>query len=339
MSRMPTIDRRTAGRPRRSSPVLLAALALAALAAVPGAAAGQEDHEHPGGEEGHVHAAAQGGDHEHAGLHFTHPMIAESVTPDTKVRLDHRFFDFPDGDVENSGVLEAEMAFHRTVSLEVGVPYSYTAGELGNVRALLKMANYALEGSGVLLGYGLGISFPTNGDPEAGPPTLQPDVRRGAEPRPAARASVAPSPPGPRFHGAAGGVESTLGTREWEVEPYLNVGYRGGAWEVTAWTRFAIPFRQEEQHDVGTELRWNLAALLHASSRLQALLELGGSGGISGHAVGDDVVFASPGLRFRPFDGRPLWIGTAVGIPVASGVEEDPFDLRWKTSLFWHFPR
>ena len=122
------------------------------------------------------------------------------------------------------------------------------------------------------------------------------------------------------------------------MEPYLNVGYRGGSWELTAWTRFAIPFRQEEQHDVGTEIRWNLAALLHASSRLQALLELDGSGGISGHAVGDDVLFASPGLRFRPLAGQPLWIGSAVGIPVASGVEEDPFDVRWKTSVFWHVP-
>ncbi len=29
----------------------------------------------------------------HEGLHFSHPLIAESVSPDTKVRLDYAFAD------------------------------------------------------------------------------------------------------------------------------------------------------------------------------------------------------------------------------------------------------
>lgn len=307
---------------------LLAALL---LAGIPGTAAGQEGHEH-----GEEHGHGQEG-HHHDGLHFTHPMIAESVTPDTKIRFDHQFFDFPDGTRENSGVLEAEYAFHRSVSLEVGLPYSYSATELGNLQALLKFANYALEGSGVVLGYGVGVTFPTNGTAATAGHSHEDDEGHGHEDPAAVRASRATSPPGPRLHGAAEGVRTSLGTQVWEVEPYLNVGYRGGPWELTAWTRFAVPFHHAEQHDVGSELRWNAAALLHASSRLQALLELDGSSGISGHPVGEDVVFASPGLRFRPFPGRPLWIGSAVGFPLATGVPEDPFDVRWQTSLFWHF--
>lgn len=309
---------------------LLAALFL--FLAPPAGAAAQEAHEH---DEGPAHAARA---HEHTGLHFTHPMIAESVTPDTKVRMDHQFFDFPDGTRENSSVLEAEYAVHRAVSLEVGLPYSYTAGSFGNLRALFKLANYALEDSGVLLGYGVGVTFPTNGAADVAG-HVDEEGGHADEGHAGVRLSRSAAPPPPRFHGAAEGVRTSLGTEVWEVEPYLNVGFRGGPWEVTAWTRFAIPFHQAEQHDVGSELRWNLATLFHASSRLQALLELDGSSGISGHPVGEDVVFASPGLRVKPLAGQPLWIGTAVGLPVAAGVPEDPFDVRWKTSLFWHFPR
>lgn len=360
-------ERRPAVRRRPAAVRLGLTLLLAAAFAVssPVAAAGQEEHAEEEHEHADDHVHGQEG-HGHGGLHFTHPMIAESVTPDTKVRLDHRYFDFPGDSRENSGVLEAEYAFHRTVSLEVGLPYSYTAGELGDFGALLKLANFAFEDSGVLLGYGVGVSFPTagpvpphthapgEGHGEEGHAELQPAARpgaaaaRGAAPptgasagasgETAASESPAASPPGPRFHGAAQGVTTSLGTQEWEVEPYLNVGFRGGPWELTAWTRFAIPFHHADQHDVGTELRWNLAALFHASSRLQPLLELDGSSGISGHPVGEDVVFASPGLRVKPFPDQPLWVGTAVGVPLATGVAEDPFDVRWKTSLFWHFP-
>jgi hypothetical protein len=305
---------------------ILGILVVLALITAPRGAAAQEGHEH---EDGHAH---EHGDHGHSGLHFTHPMIAESVTPDTKVRIDHQFFDFPDGTREHSGVLEAEYAFHRSVSLEVGLPYSYTDGQVGNLSALLKLANFGFEDSGVLLGYGLGVTFPTNGTPEH-TDTDQP----GAE-----HASVRPSmavssPPPPRLHGGPGGVTASLGTQEWELEPYLNLGYRGGAWEMTAWTRFAIPFRHADQHDVGTELRWSASALFHASSRVQGLLELDGSTGVSGHAVGDDFLLATPGLRLKPFPDQPLWIGSAVGFPVASSAG-DPFDVRWKSSLFWHFP-
>lgn len=312
--------------PVRLATALLVALALAVS---PRTAAGQEGHEHADGE-AHDHAA-----HDHAGLHFTHPMIAESVTPDTKVRLDHQYFDFADGNTENSGVLEAEYAFHRGISLEFGLPYSYSSGEFGNLKALLKFANYGFEDSGVLLGYGLGVSVPTNGNPGPAPAEV-PD--HGGEGLLALRPSTAPSPPQPRFHGAAQGVEATLGTQEWELEPYLNVGFRGGPWELTGWTRFAVPFRHAEQHDVGTEFRWNFSTLFHASSRLQALLELDGSSGVSGHPVGEDVAFASPGLRVKPFPDQPLWIGSAVGLPMIDGVSDEPFDVRWKTSMFWHFP-
>lgn len=315
---------------------LLAALAWAA----PGGSLQAQEGEH---RHDHAHEAAHAGHAHGSGLHFTHPMIAESVSPDTKVRLDHQYFEFPDGDTEHSGVLEAEYAFARSFSVEAGLPYSYSAGAFGNAEVLLKFANYAFEEAGVLLGYGLELGFPTNGAPEGHEHEEEHEhehehsasgVPGGAERGPAGAAVK--FPPDPRFHGGTG-VEGTLGTEEWEVAPFLNVGYRTGALELVGWGIFGIPFGQAEQSEVGTELSWNLSGLYHVSPRVQALVELDGSGGVSGPEVGEDVVSLSPGVRVRVLPDRPLVVGTSVGFPVASGAEEDPFDLRWKTSLFWHF--
>lgn len=311
----------SSGRPSRDPGAARRAVApLAAVAAglallIPAAGADAQ-HTHAG--DGHGH-----------GLHFSHPLIAESITPDTKIRLDHQFFEFPDGDQENSGVLEAEYAVTPSFSIEAGVPYSYTSTAFGNAELLLKFANRAFEDAGLLLGYGVELGFPTNGSPGEASPD-EPGAGHGS-----VRAGRADFPV--RFSGGGAGVEGTLGTGEWEVAPFLNVGWKSGPVELVGWGLFGIPFDQEEQDEVATELSWNFSALVHASSRVQAMLELDGSGGISGEAVGEDVVQLSPGLKVRPFPGRSLWLGSSVGFPLATGVEEDPFDLRWKTSLFWHF--
>ncbi len=337
-----SMQTRTSASVRRALARLgLCALATAvawAVSAGPLRAQEEERHEH---QDAHGHASH---DH-HGGLHFTHPMIAESVSPDTKVRLDHQHFEFPDGDSEHSGVLEGEYAFARSFSVEAALPYSYSAGALGNAAVLLKFANRAFEEAGVLLGYGVQFELPTNGEPDESSEDHDHE-HEGTATRTASGTAAAPggggasgvldAPPDPRFHGGTG-VEGTLGTREWEVAPFLDVGYRSGPLELVGWGIFGIPFDHAEQSEVGTRLRWNLSGLYHVSDRVQGILELDGSGGISGHAVGEDVVQLSPGLRVRVLPDRPLVLGTSVGFPVASGVEEDPFDLRWKTSLFWHF--
>ncbi len=269
----------------------------------------------------HEHEAAG---HSHDDLHFTHPLIAESISPDTKIRVDHQFFDFPDGDEENSGVIEAEYAFHRSFSIEAGIPYSYTAGEVGNLEVLLKFANYAFEEASLLLGYGVAFGFPTNSG-EAEPEVIFPDRRT-------------PVVGDPRFalalSGGGGGVEGTLGSDEFEVEPFLNIGFKRGRVELIAWGLFGIPFNQEAQDEVAAELAWNLSGMVHVSPRIQALLEFDGSGGVSGEAVGEDVANVAPGLRVQLLPTRPLVLGVSAGFPLAN---EEPFDTRIKTSLFWHF--
>lgn len=324
------------GGSSRRTAILAAALALP----LPGTLAGQQDTHGPPGE------GPEEAHHSHGGLHFTHPLVTESVSPDTKVRFDHQYFEFPDGDLEHSGVLEGEYAFTRSFSIEAGVPYSYSATEFGNAELLFKFANYAFEAAGISLGYGLEFVFPTNGTPEeadespaAGTPATGTNRRAEAGTGPGdriVRRSPGRTPPPPRLSGGGAGVEGTLGTEEWELAPFLNIGYKRGPVELVAWGIFEIPFNQEEQDEVGTELSYALSAMYHVSPRVQALLELDGAGGISGAAVGEDVANLSPGIRLQLLPDRPLVLGTSVGFPLT---DEEGFDVRWKTSLFWHFPR
>lgn len=329
---------------------ILAIAVLAALLAVPAGAAAQQEAGHDHGDHEHGEAG------HHGGLHFTHPMIAESVTPDTKIRLDHQFFEFTDGARENSGILEAEYAFTRSFSIEVGVPYTYSATEFGNASAMLKFANYAFEPAGVVLGYGVQLGFPTNGpapahtheeegaheeeghDHAARIAASRRPVKDGASPPRGARdpRPGTGAPPSVALHTSGTGVVNALGTDEWQVSPFLNVGVRAGPVELVGWGLFDIPFGQAEQAEVATTLSYNLSALYHLSSRFEALVELDGSGGISGEPVGEDVMNVSPGLRVRPFANLPLVVGSSVGFPLTN---QEAFDVRWTSSVFWHFPR
>ena len=117
----------------------------------------------------------------HEGLHFSHPLIAESVSPDTEVRLDYAFADLgPDASAQALG-LELEYAFHRAFSIEAGIPFARLdvdgepgTSRFGNAEVAFKFANYAFEDTGALLGYGVEFGLPTGSDSGT---TLGPYVR------------------------------------------------------------------------------------------------------------------------------------------------------------------
>lgn len=293
---------------RYTSRTAIFALLTLGLACASTTAAAQ-DHEH-----------AEGADHHH-GLHFAHPMIAESVTPDTKIRLDHRYFDFTASD-ENSGLLEAEYAFHRSMSLEFGLPFSYTESEPGNLEAILKFANYAFEDAGLLLGYGAGLSFPTAGE--------APEHEAHADAT-GLRAAVQPAP---RLH-TGGGVAGSLGSDAWELSPFVNLGFQSGDLELVGWALLGVPFGHDQaEPEISTTLSYSLSGLYRASDRFQAILELDGAGGVNGNVVGEDVLNLAPGAKFRLVSGQPLWLGASYGIPLT---DHETFGSRFQASAFLHF--
>jgi len=279
--------------------LLTATLLLTVL--LPVGAAGADDHGHEGeSHEVDSHDVHSHDPHSHDGpLHFAHPLIAESPSPDTKIRFDGFTFD---GDENSDQVrLEAEYAFHPSFSLEIDVPWTSldeeggSRSDLDNVGLGLKFANFAFADRGLLLGYGLEFGLPTGDD------------TRGI------------------------GSDNVL-----EIEPFLSLGVLRGRFELVSFIEFGIPTNQHEDEgqEVETEMGVNLSLLYHASQRLQVLVELDGETVLSGDEEGESVVNVTPGVKVRPITDSPLWLGLGLGTPVSS---EEEFDTRVVGSVFYHF--
>ncbi|MCH8813068.1 MAG: transporter [Gemmatimonadetes bacterium] len=250
---------------------------------LPVSASGQEEHE----DDGHSH-----------GLHFSHPLFSESITPDTKVRFDFGREWEAEGTTSELEI-EAEYAFHPAFSIEFVAPYSFVSPDVGpeesgfgNVALALKFANFAFEDKGLLLGYGLEVVMPTGDD--------------------------------------AKGIGSG---HIWEIEPFLGIGLMTGNLELTSRTRFGIPINQNPGEEVETELHYDFSALYHFSPRVQGLLELNGETGLSGDEAGEGIVSLSPGIKVAPFAAHPLFVGLGGSFPLG----DEELNARLKLALFYHF--
>lgn len=249
--------------------------------------------------------------HEHGhdrGVHFTHPLFAESVSPDTKLRLDYSFTDLEAGKDGSEMELEGEYAFAPSFSLEIGMHLEPDAGELGETHVLFKFANYAFGEAGLLLGYGVELGLPTgSGHAHEGGDHTEPDHEHDhAEP------------------------EDDIYT----VAPFLNAGWTSGAWEVVGWGLFEIPTNQALQENVGTGFRYDASVLYRVNGRLEALVEAFGETGLSGPGTDRTVLNVAPALRVRPLADRPLVLGAGVAVPVTDARE---YEARVLVSLFYHF--
>lgn len=144
--------------------------------------------------------------HQHvtdASLHFTHPLLVDSPSPDDKAHLS---YSFERGGHADAHLLHAhaEYRLHPQVSLGLGIPLSYTDDhdaevEAGNLHAVVKVANLAFADYGVLLTTHLTITAPT-GD----------------------------------AHGHHGGDH-------WVVTPRFGGGWRNEHWEVIAFVGANLP--------------------------------------------------------------------------------------------------
>lgn len=241
--------------------------------------------------------------HDHEGLHFSHPIVSESPSPDTKVRVDYGFMDITEEDEglsQNGLRLEAEYAFHPSFSIELDVPYRWqsrtsesTVSSLDNVSIALKFANFAFAQSGVLLGYGIELGLPT-GDSEKGI-----------------------------------GSDHIV-----EFVPFLDFGYKRSRLELVSFVEFAIPTNQAEDEEIETELEYTFSSLYHFGERLEGLVEFDGETVLSGEEAGETVFNLSPGLKYRFLRSRMLAFGVSAGLPLTDHRE---FDVRVLASIFYHF--
>lgn len=321
------LGRISAETDRMRSALRAVAFEMAALrSVVHGEGAGA--HPHPGSDTV-THAGGTG--HTHGGLHFAHPLATESVSPDTKLRLNFDHRNLPAGELENATALAAEWSPHRSFSIQASVPYSLSAEATGFTHLALKFANYAFEDAGVSVGYGLSVSAPTSG--AAVQEEGHTHDEGGHEHGSAALASVRGGTPGARANGT-GGVHGSLGKDLWTFEPFLNVGWRTGRWELVGFGTFGIPTNQGSGTEVSTEFSYNASALFRAAPEVQTTLELHGHTGLSGHDADRSVLNLTPGVKLRPSGDSPWFLGLAGSFPVSGDVS---YDARALVSLFYHF--
>jgi hypothetical protein len=300
--------------------LLMRAPATAAHENDPKSAEPAHDH-HDDHATGHTHGKTED-------LHFSHPMITESPSPDTKVRLDAFSFDEDDGRLTTLR-FEGEYAFNRSVSLEIDVPFTFldeddepSVSSLDTVGLGVKVANYAFEERGLLLTYGLELGLPTGDDGK--------------------------------------GIGSN---NELEIAPFFAFGWKRGRFELVSFVEFGIPTNQTEGDEGGdgnddgdgddddgdgrvaksgdgeageveTELEWSLSALYWLSPRIQGMIELDLETVLSGEESGETIVNLSPGIKLRPRETSDWWIGFSIGFPIS---DREDFELRGLISGFYHF--
>ncbi|MFQ5749511.1 MAG: hypothetical protein ACE5H3_08650 [Planctomycetota bacterium] len=238
--------------------------------------------------------------HHEDGLHFSHPLVAESPSPDTKIRMDLTRSQLPGrAGTRHTILFEGEYAFTRSVSVEVDVPFTrldpsnaLNSNHLDTVGAALKYANFALEKEGLLLGGGIELGLPTG------------DEARGI------------------------GSDEVI-----EVEPFLDFGLQRGPWEVVGFSRFGFP-THEDVNQADLEWSWNLSLLYHLTPAVSPLAELDGTSISGGTEGGLQTINASLGLKVAPTGDPDFQVGLAVRKSLRT---EREFNTEILLAVFFHF--
>jgi hypothetical protein len=234
-------------------------------------------------------------------LHFSHPLITESPSPDTKVRFDYFYRTFRvDRASEQSPRVEFEYAFRPTFSVEVNLPYTFRneetqprASHTDSMDVALKFANPVFKEHHVLLVYGVEFGLPTGSDSR--------------------------------------GIGSS---HIFEVAPFFGAGLKREKVEVVAFSSISVPINKRFGDDDATTLGYQLSFLFKPTPSLEPMIELDGQTGLGSMVRGNTVVNISPGIKFQPRHSEHWQVGAGIGFPVTNRKE---FDTRVVVSAFYHF--
>jgi hypothetical protein len=235
-------------------------------------------------------------------LHFSHPLFAESPSPDTKIRTDYIFRNEAGEEKAetHTAQLEVEYAFRPWISVETNIPFTFrNADDGGNKRNLdtieigVKLATSAFADHGLLLGGGIELGLPTG------------DSSKGI------------------------GSSHIL-----EVEPFLDFGFKRQDLEIVGFLSPAVPTNKNGEDEADVELGWSLSMLYHLHRRVQVILEFDGERAFGGEESGHATANISPGLKIVPTANQNLAIGAGVSLPIS---DDEDFDVRTILSVFYHF--
>jgi hypothetical protein len=237
---------------------------------------------------------------EHGPIHFSHPMITESASPDTKLRFDYGFQRFTDEDSgrvnDHASRVEFEYAFNHNVSVAVTVPYVFrrpetspSSSHLDNIEISLKTVTFRAATRGFLPVYGISFGLPTGNDSGTGSDHVV------------------------------------------EVEPFAGLGYKHKRLELIGFGKFGFKTNRRATDEEGHEFGYNFSSLYNATHRFQMMLEMDGHTALTGEE--GTVVNLSPGIKFLHPDHH--WqFGASVGWPVT---QTKDFNIRAVFSVFYHF--
>lgn len=234
-------------------------------------------------------------------LHFSHPLITESPSPDTKVRFDyfHRRFSV-DRTSEHSARIEFEYAFKPSFSAEINLPYTVrktegepTVSNSDSMDVAVKLTNSVFKEHHVLLVYGVEVGLPTGSD-----------------------------------------TKSIGRNHLIELAPYFGAGLKKDKVEVVGFSSVRVPANKRIGDEDATTLGYQLSFLFKPNTTVQPLIELDGETGLSGSERGNTVVNLSPGIKFSPFHSAHWQVGAGVGFPITNRHE---FSSRAVISAFYHF--
>lgn len=234
-------------------------------------------------------------------MHFSHPMVTESPSPDTKVRLDYIASSINTDPELRENVLrvEGEYAFTHWVSLAIVTPVIFRtapstarANGVGNVELSLKLASLRYGEDGVVLGGGLSAGLPTGSD------------RKGI--------------------GSSHIVE---------LEPFVDVAYKKDRVELVGFARLASTLNRRAGEEEERNLGADFSVLYGLSARVETLLEFTAERPL----IGDDRRFSDtfivPGVKLYPFKNRQLMFGTSVELGIGSSANSRAVLI----SAFYHF--
>lgn len=238
------------------------------------------------------------------GLHFAHPNLLESPTPDRMLRLDYAHVR-EGGDEARSHAddlgLTVEYAFERWMGLELVLPYRYSdpdrgpaVASLDDLELGLKFASFAFEDRGIVWGGGVELVMPTGDDDK--------------------------------------GIGSS---RVWHAEPFANLGFRAGRFELVALGKLGVQINREANEPRELEAEYGVSLLYHVHPKVAGLLEFTGETALAGDERGHTMLLLAPGVKLRPGGaGSAFEIGLHATLPASSRR-----DRSWGAglSLFWHF--
>jgi hypothetical protein len=238
-------------------------------------------------------------DDHHHGLHFSHPLITESASPDTKLRFDYDYerlrTDDGDRSTDHAIRVEYEYAFARSFSVAVTAPYVFRRTEgfthenhFDNVEISLKAASFAFAEKKILPVYGISFGLPTGND-------------------------------------------SGIGSNHVvEIEPFAGLGVMKGNFEFIGFGSFGFRANRHAADEEGNEFGYHFSTMYKFSPRFQGLLEFDGHNSLTGETA--NVLNISPGIKFIPAE---HWqIGAGVGFPLT---HDKDFNVRGILSVFYHF--